>query len=108
MNEVNQELLGIGSLADHLGCGIDPQVPLSGRSELSLSLLPFRAYQLIWNEWYRDQDIEPKVQFGIEDNQDPSLNDETFTLRRRSWEKDYFTAARPWPIKGGDDTEARV
>ena len=41
----------VGSLADYLGCP-------TGVNNLEVSALPFRGYGLIWNEWYRDQDLE--------------------------------------------------
>lgn len=51
---------------------------------------PFQAYNLIYNQRYRDQDIITEV---AEDNQD---------LLNCAWEKDYYTTARPWPAKGGN------
>lgn len=55
----------------------------------SVSALPIRAYNKIWNEFYRDQDIQAKI------------NEETnVTLQRVNWGKDYFTTARPNPQQG--------
>jgi hypothetical protein len=53
-----------------------------------VSALPIRAYNLIWNEFYRDQDLRTEK---VPD---------TRATERVSWEKDYFTAARPSPQKG--------
>ena len=79
-----------GSLGDYLG------IP-AGVASLSLSALPFRAYALIWNEFYRDQDLQTKVGFS-----DASGVDSTTStlLQRACWEKDYFTVSRPWQQKG--------
>jgi len=44
----------IGSLADYLGCP-------TGVNGLQVSALPFRGYALIWNEWYRDQDLQTEL-----------------------------------------------
>ena len=74
-----------GSLADYLG--IPPGVP-----NLNYSALPTRAYNLIYNEFYRDQDIISEV---AQDNQNILLC---------GWEKDYFTTTRPWPQKGTEVT----
>lgn len=84
----------VGSLADHLG--IPPLV-----DDLEVSALPFRAYALIYNELYRDQDLVSKVGFSTASGADSTTNQ---TLQKVAWEKDYFTAARPWPQKGPEVT----
>lgn len=70
-------------LCDHLGL---PTV-----EGLTVSQLPLKAYGLIFNEFYRDQDLTPEI--DIETPQD-------IGLRRICWEKDYFTTSRPWEQKG--------
>lgn len=80
----------IGSLADYLG------VP-TGVSALEVSALPFRAYALIWNEWFRDQDLQTKLVISEESGPDTTTSTE---LQNAAWEKDYFTSARPWEQKG--------
>lgn len=62
-----------------------------------LSALPHRAYSLIWNEWYRDQDLQTELVVSKASGQDTTSN---VALQKCDWEKDYFTSARPWPIKG--------
>ena len=47
---------GVGTLCDYFGVQAT-----SGGATQALSALPFRAYALIWNEWYRDQDLETKL-----------------------------------------------
>ena len=68
--------------------GIPVETPHAGPS---VSALPIRAYNLIFNEFYRDQDLTPEL--NIETNKQ---------VQNVAWAKDYFTAARPWPQKGGD------
>jgi hypothetical protein len=84
----------VGSLADYLG------VP-TGVNSLEVSALPFRAYGLIWNEWYRDQDLQNKLNVSLESGNDTSTNT---VLQNCAWEKDYFTSARPWTQKGPEVT----
>lgn len=80
----------VGSLADYLG------VP-PGVSSLDVSALPFRGYALIWNEWYRDQDLQSPL--AISDAAGPDAVT-SVALQNAAWEKDYFTSARPWEQKG--------
>lgn len=79
----------VGSLADYLG--------LPTGTAQTVSALPFRAYGLIWNEWYRDQDLQNKLTVSVADGNDTTTNT---TLQNCAWEKDYFTSARPWEVKG--------
>lgn len=84
----------VGSLADYLG------VP-TGVNNIVVSALPFRAYAAIWNEWYRDQDLETKLTIDTTDGADTTTNT---VLQNCDWEKDYFTSARPWAQKGATIT----
>lgn len=69
-----------------------------------VSALPFRAYQLIYNEYYRDQNLTEAVPLNLGSGSDnANLANLTF-LRRRSWEKDYFTSALPWLQRGPEVT----
>lgn len=79
-----------GSLADYLG------VP-TGVNNIEVSALPFRAYALIYNEWYRDQDLQTELVIDKTSGPDTTTNT---TLQNVNWEKDYFTSARPWEQKG--------
>lgn len=74
-----------GGLADYMG--IPPSI-----ASLVVSALPFRAYNLIFNKFYRDQDLTTAV-----------AQDQLAVLNV-AWEKDYFTTTRPWPQKGPDVT----
>lgn len=57
-------------------------------SNLKVSMLPFRAYQMIWNEFFRDENLQEPV----------SLN--APVLRNVAWKKDYFTSSLPWQQRG--------
>lgn len=82
--------VSVSSLADYLG------VP-TGVASKSYSALPTRGYQLIWREWYRDQDLETAPTIDLTDGADTTT---TTTLQNCDWEKDYLTSARPWEQKG--------
>lgn len=56
-----------------------------------------RAYNLIYNEWYRDENLQDSVPVPTGDGPD---DDTDFVLLRRGKRKDYFTSALPWPQKG--------
>lgn len=96
----NLTQFGKGSLADYLGIPITETGQSQG--ELAeISALPFRAYQLIYNEYYRDQDLSSKVEFSTGDGvSTPQDVNALVKLRKRHWERDYLTSARPTPQKG--------
>jgi hypothetical protein len=71
-----------------------------------VSQLPFRAYQLIYNEFYRDQNLTEAVDVPVGSGGDlvTGQYQSLLTLRRRAWEKDYFTSALPWLQRGPEVT----
>lgn len=79
-----------GSLADYFG------LP-TGVGGLEVSALPFRAYNLIYNEFYRDEDLMAEQDISLESGPDTTTN---MNLKSIAWEKDYFTSCRPWTQKG--------
>ncbi|QCQ84896.1 major capsid protein [Blackfly microvirus SF02] len=64
---------------------------------LSHSALFLRAYNLIWNEWFRDQNLQNSVTINRGDGPDLPTD---YTLLRRGKRHDYFTSSLPWPQKG--------
>lgn len=86
-----------GSLADYLG--VPPMDTLGMMEPEQISALPFRAYQLIWNEYYRDQNLQQPVDVPkTSGNTGSSVS--SLLLRRCAWGKDYFTSALPWTQRG--------
>lgn len=76
-----------------------------------ISVLPFRAYRLIWNEYYRDQNVDDElpIDTATDGEQDiAAWGDVKFKgsilgdLLSRRWLKDYFTSALPTPQRGPD------
>jgi len=81
-----------GKLADYFGLPIT-----ESDVTLSVNALPFRGYQLIWNEWYRDENLQiPRVL----DTSDTGGAVGSKILLKRNKAKDYLSSALPWPQKG--------
>lgn len=94
-----------GFLADHLGLPAkSPAGKLNIPDNLLVSLMHFNAYNLIFNEYYRDQNLTPERKIYADSGTylQSQLNEIDFMLAKRAWEKDYFTACLPWPQKGDD------
>jgi hypothetical protein len=86
------------SLYDYMGLPTVGQV--TAGLTVSANVLPMRGYNLIWNEWFRDQDLQNSLPVPTNDGPDATA----YTLQRRNKRQDYFTSARPYPIKGGVET----
>lgn len=82
------------SLSDYLG------VPTGVANIGPVSALPYAAYQCIYNEYYRDQNLMAPVSFSLVNGDNGGSNSDLITLRRRSWNHDYFTSALPFAQKG--------
>lgn len=105
-----KEHLGDSSLWDYFGL---PSIAKLGSTVISnspngvnlpskgikVSALPFRAYNLIYNEFYRDQNLTDPITVSL-DGGDQTPTIEFMRLKRRAWEKDYFTSALPWLQRG--------
>lgn len=85
----------INSLQDYLGLPTLGQV--TAAATVSHNTLPLRAYNLIWNEWFRDENLQSSTTVDTGDGPDTAAN---YVLRRRGKRHDYFTSALPWPQKG--------
>lgn len=75
-----------GAPLDYMG------IPPATAAPVEVSALPLRAYNKIWNEWYRDGELQTE---RTEDDE---------TMARIAWEKDYFTSSRPSPQLGPEVT----
>lgn len=83
--------------------------------DFEFSCFPFRAYTLIWNEYYRDEFIDSSLQIGVNDSRTGDLfvgsNStviDNYGIFRRRWQKDYFTTATPTPQLGSDASGVSV
>ena len=82
----------IGSIGDYFGLPTVGQV--SPGKRVTHSALPFRAYNLIFNEWFRDENLVPSV--NVDTGDGPDVNS-TYVLLSRGKRHDYFTSCLPWP-----------
>lgn len=85
-----------GSLGDYLG--VPPGIPAG----IEFSAMPFAAYVKIWNDWFRDENLQTELNSAL-DNGPQGGHLQTIQgdiPYYRAWEHDYFTAALPWAQKG--------
>lgn len=104
-----------GDSVDYLLPQLDDATHAAGFAELSLydymglptkianipqadmpTCLPVRAYNLIYNTWYRDENLQNSVPVLLDDGPDAT----PFVVLNRGRRKDYFTSSLPWPLKG--------
>ena len=108
----NSNNVYVGSLWDYFGLPVNTSGNLSG-----ISALPFRAVYLIWNEWFRDENLQKSVKIQKGDTNE--VLDSSRSSDQPSWvftsgtdivpglacpprgkRHDYFTSALPWTQKG--------
>jgi len=85
----------VNSLQDYMGLPTVGQV--TGGVNVTHAALHLRAYNLIFNEWFRDENLQSSVVVDTGDGPDTVAN---YVLLRRGKRHDYFTSALPWPQKG--------
>lgn len=78
-----------GTIGDYFGLPVGKAI--------AHNCLPFRAYNLIYNEWFRDQNLQDKLPLNRGDGPDTATD---YGLVRRGKRHDYFTSALPWTQKG--------
>lgn len=101
------ELTGsVGTLWDYFG--LPPYIPVGKRGNTNalvpdadlcaqVSALPFRAYDFIWNEYYRDENLQDEIVWSKNSGPDSTT---PIMLKYRGLKKDYFTSALPWAQRG--------
>lgn len=82
-----------GSLADYFGIPVNV-------ANLKVNALPFRAYAKIWDEWYRDENLQDSIIQSSSQLGDDTGGIDWNVLRKRGKRHDYFTSGLPWPQKG--------
>ena len=79
------------SIYDYLG------IPTQVAANLEVSAMPLRAYYHIWNDWFRDENLQNSL--SVDTDNGPDLQAD-YTLQKRGKRHDYFTSALPWLQKG--------
>ena len=90
----------LAKFADYMG--VPP--PANGQTNVQINAIPFAAYQAIYNEYYRDQNLVNPIDYQLIDGNNlaggwPSWN-KWFKMQNRAWEHDYFTSSLPFAQKG--------
>lgn len=83
--------MGTGSIYDKMGMAV------SAHASTKINAFLSRSYALIWNTYIRDEDLQTELAISTADGPDTTTN---FALQNVCWEKDDFTASRPWVQKG--------
>lgn len=82
-----------GELHDYMG--VPPQATPGVVHKVNA--LFSRAYSLIWNQWYRDENLQPSIVVDKDDGPDAIAD---YVIKKRNKQHDYFTSGLPWPQKG--------
>ena len=89
---------GVQTLADYLG------LP-TGNQLQNVSALPFAAYQKIYQDYYRDENLITKTDVSVSDGTQSNTDTiELASMKKRAWQHDYFTSALPWTQRGPEAT----
>lgn len=83
------------SLGDYLG------IPILVAGQENPRAGIFRMYNLTWNQWFRDENLQDSVVVDLDNGPDAAAD---YVLLKRGKRHDYFTSCLPWPLKGGVET----
>lgn len=89
--QMTSAIHAVGSLADYFG------LPAEAGLGITFNSLHHRAYNLIWNEWFRDENLQDSVVVDTDDGPDDPTD---YVILKRGKRHDYFTSALPFPQKG--------
>jgi hypothetical protein len=88
------------TIGDYMGISTSVNTPGVAQT---VNALPFAHYQYIWNEYFRDQNLQQELQVGLSDGNNGS-NQALYQLRDVAWQHDRFTSALPFTQKGPEVT----
>lgn len=91
----------VNSIYDYMGLPTVGQV--AGGATISVNALPLRAYELIFDEWFKDENLDTAVSSPMPGGNGPDLQSAYALLARRK-KHDYFTSCLPYPLKGGAES----
>ncbi len=93
----------IGSLADYFGVPVQKNAgDVAGT--LDINALPFNAYQKIYDDYYRDQNLITSTYRKLDNGNNSLYYSQQLSMRKRAWQHDYFTSALPWTQRGPEAT----
>lgn len=84
----------VGSIYDYMGLPLATQTG----NNLTVNALPFRAFNLIYNSWFKDENLQGDLPVPLNDGPDPASD--YYVPRRGKRKSNPFTSALPWPQKG--------
>lgn len=89
------------AIVDEAPTTIWDQFGIPGQGQITnafdVTAFPFRAYNMIYNEWFRDQNLTTELTVSTGDGPD---SNSLYAIRKRAKKPDYFTKSLPWPQKG--------
>ena len=88
----------IGTLKDYFGMPVGEDV--GPTKAFTVNALPFFAYRKIYNDYYRDQNLIPKVEDKAQDGNNTPVITGPWDVYKRAWNHDYFTSALPFTQRG--------
>lgn len=97
--QLEQDPTKPGTLHNYLGLPVDFGYNHT-LTDFKVNSLPFRAYNLIYNEYYRDQNLQEELPVFTNEGSDPFENVNPYQVRKRAWRHDYFTSCLPFAQKG--------
>ena len=104
MMELDGNSIDVGSIFDYMGVPPTTQFGVQQTTDDDpigeFSALPFRAYNFIWNEFYRNQNYQDEVPFRTTSDTSGEIDD--YKLLSRCWRPDYYTSMLPTPQRGSD------
>lgn len=92
--------VAVSDLADYMGLPLTAGLPGNGIAKVNA--LPFAAYNKVYNDYFRDENLIQPLDDTLVDGQNPffDVSVPKYSLRRRAWQHDYFTSALPFAQKG--------
>lgn len=96
--ELNTDFILNGTLGDYLGLPTKESLPQS--ADMKVNAIPFAAYQKIWDDYYRDENLQDRLEPQLTDGDNTAQFNTLGVLHTRHWAKDYFTSALPWTQRG--------
>lgn len=96
--EINPAGVNLFPLLNYMG--LPKKFNADQTADVRVNAMQFAAYQCIYNEYYRDENLQPEIPFKLVDGNNSPYSSVFFPIRKRAWEHDYFTSCLPFAQKG--------